>query len=192
VAPTAALVQPADLPALHGALLERDRFPALTEGPDDLPGPQVAVAADGRITPRQRLPSVYVLAPLREFSDEAEDGTLHLTADSLRRGARAGHDAESIVGLLTALQGAPLAPEATALVQQWAKDWGSGALLAVTLLQVERAEILDALLADPALQPYLHAIPGSPTLAMVHDGAVKRVRAALEERGMALETRLLR
>jgi hypothetical protein len=191
VAPTAALVQAADLAALHAALLQRDQLPALTEGPDDLPGPQVAVAANGRITPRQRLPSVYLLAMLRVFADEAQDGTLRLTAESLRRGARAHHDAETISEILTALQGEPLAPEAAALVQQWAKDWGRGALLAATLLQVERAELLDALLADPALQPHLQRVPGTATLALVHESAVKRVRAALEARGMALSSDLL-
>lgn len=173
MAPTAALVQAQDLAALHAALLQRDLLPALTEGADDLPGPQIAVAADGRITPRQRLPSVYVLRTLRAFADEAKDGTLRLTAESLRRGARAHHDAETVIGLLTELQGEPLAPEAAALVRQWAKDWGRGALLPVTLLQVERAELLDALLADPALAPDLQRLPGAATLAVVREGAAR-------------------
>ncbi|HZS00363.1 MAG TPA: helicase-associated domain-containing protein [Chloroflexota bacterium] len=192
VAPTAALVQAQDLTALYAALLQRDLLPALTEGLDDLPGPQIAVAADGRITPCQRVPSVYTLQILRAFADEGKDGTLRLTPESLRRGAQAHHDAETIIGLLTELQcGAPLAPEAAALVRQWAKDWGRGALLPVTLLQVERAEVLDALLADPAVAPDLQRLPGAATLAVVREGATRRVRAALATRGMALDSQLL-
>jgi hypothetical protein len=192
VAPTAALVAPADLATLNKALLEHDVLPALTEGADDLAGPEIAVAADGRITPRRPLPSIYVLHALRSLADAAPNGTLRLTADSLRRAARDGQDAEEIIAALTGLQGAPLPSAAAALVRQWAKDWGQGALIAATLLQVERAEVLDALFADPALGRHLQHLPGAATVALVHEGAADAVRAALEARGMALGSQLLR
>lgn len=190
VAPTVALVPPRALKALFDHLLQRDLLPALSEGPEEHPAPLLTAGADGLLTFRQPLPSIFDLRPLRSFADDVEGG-VRLTQASLRRGARAGLAADDIVAILTRLHAGPLPVEVTALVRRWAKDWGRGALVDATILQVEQPETLADLLADPDLRPSLTRVPGAPRLALVRPNAVERVRALLDERGMSLGDRLL-
>ena len=86
----------------------------------------------------------------------------------------------------------PLPQAVAVLVRRWAKDWGAGALVEATLLQVSSAEILNDLLANPEIGPYLQALPGAATLALVQPTANARLRAALKARGMALGSELRR
>jgi hypothetical protein len=120
---------------------------------------------------------------------------MRLEATRLRQTARdigREHDPASVVlRRLERLQGGPLPEEVVPMVRRWAQDWGRGALLETVLLQVERPEIMAELLADPELQRVLQVVPGAPALAMVQASHAERVRAALEDRGMALQSRLL-
>jgi len=193
LAPTVALVASADLRKLSDRLVAGGRLPALTEGPDKQasPAPRLSVDVEGRITFRQRLPSIYDLSLLRPFAEEA-DGTMRLSPQSLRRGAKAACSADEIVATLERLHAGPLPPDVSAFVRRWAKDWGEGALFETALLQVDQAATLSDLLADPEVKPLLQAVPGAPTLALVRPESVPRLRALLDARGMALGDRLLR
>jgi hypothetical protein len=64
-------------------------------------------------------------------------------------------------------------------------------LVETVLLQVERPEIMGELLADPELQRFIRVLPGAPALAMVQASHAEEVRAALQDRGMELQSRLL-
>ena len=188
--PTAVLVPAARLELLYLRLLERGQLPALSEGPSAAPGAALHVDAAGHVTLRHRVPSVHVRGELRPFCDEQATGALCLTPQSLRRGAHAGLSADEIVGRLQRYHEGVLPEEVAALVRRWARDWGDGALVNVTLLQVDRAETLRDLLADPELRRYLQPLTGSDTLAAVQPQAVERLRAALDARGMVLGDRL--
>lgn len=188
--PTAVLVPAAHLEALYERLLERGQLPALSEGPSAAPGAALRVDAAGHVTFRHPVPSVHVRGELRPFSDEQAAGSACLTPQSLRRGARAGLSADEIVARLQRFHDGALPEEVAALVRRWAKDWGEGALVNVTVLQVDRAETLRDLLADPELRPYLQPLAGGETLAAVSPQAVERLRAALDARGMVLGDRL--
>ena len=75
LSPTAALVpRAADLPRLAEALLAAGHLPALSEGAEDVPSAALTVDAAGRVTFRQRLPSVHVLRAVEPFLDTAPDG----------------------------------------------------------------------------------------------------------------------
>ena len=84
------------------------------------------------------------------------------------------------------------APEPAALIRRWAKDWGRGALIETAVLQVEQAETLTDLLADPEVKADLQPVPGAPRLALVRPEAVARLRTLLTARGMTLDDRPLR
>lgn len=190
VTPTVALVPPRALQPLLDLLVQRELLPALSEGPEESPAPLLVAGSDGVLTYQQPLPSIFDLSPLTTFSEDVEGG-IRVTQASLRRGARAGLSADDIIAILTRLHAGPLPAEVTALVRRWAKDWGQGALVEATILQVEHPETLADLLADPELRPALTRVPGAPRLALVLPSAVERVRALLNERGMALGDRLL-
>ncbi len=190
VAPTVALVQGETLPPLFDSLVRRKLLPALTEGPDDRSAPLLTIDSGGLLTFRQRLPNIYDLRPLCSFAD-TEDGAMRLSSESLRRGAKAGLSAEDILTTLERLHAGPLPAETTALIRRWAKDWGQGALIEATLLQVDQPETLTDLLADPDVRPSLQTVPGAPTLALIRADAVEHVRAILNERGMVLVNHLI-
>lgn len=196
LAPTVALVPIEHLQAVSTRLVSGGRgacrhpLPALSEGNDAWKSPALVADAGGAITFRQQLPSVYMVHALRPFADEEEDGTLRLTPGSLRRGARAKLSAEDMIATLERYHIGPLPEEVAAMVRRWAKDWGSGALAEVVLLQVESAETMAGLLADPELRPYLQPLPGVETLATVRRDKVEQVRSLLDARGMDLRDRL--
>jgi hypothetical protein len=186
VAPTAALVAPEHLAALHQRLLDGDCLPALSEGPERLAQLVFAVDGDGRISFRQRLPDMAVLQAAQQVADLETDGSTRVTMHSLQRAAAQGLGADDILASLERFHDGPLPAELVLLVRRWAKHWGRGVLAAVTLLQVESAEALNDLLADPEVGPHVRRLEGAATVAIVQGAGVERVRAALQARGMEL------
>jgi hypothetical protein len=166
-------------------MIDHGLLATLSEGPMFQPGPQLHVDGDGSLRFRHAQPSIFALHELRPFADDV-DARPRLTSDSLRRGAKAGLDADAIIAILERLSGGTLADEPAALIRRWAKDWGGGAIYDATILQLDKPEQLADLLADPQVRPHLQPIPGAPTLAIVPPKSRKRVRELLEARGMVL------
>lgn len=197
--PTAALVPAEHLQAVHSRMMDARAglpLPALTEGNDtDLPG-GITVAPDGTVTFSAPLPSMYVRHAVSSLADEVEPDVFRITRASLQRavrsgkGGRPGMDAGRILITLERLSKGPLPPEMVQSVHRWARDWGSAGLADVTLLRVDTPQIMADLLADDDLKDDLRPLPGSPTHAIVRCGAADRVRAALEERGVDLNSTL--
>lgn len=188
---TTALVPSANLKVLYERMLGTGLLPALDEGPDDSAQSVFSVDASGRIVFQQRLPSIHVLRSIHAFADGPDAGVLELTASSLRRAARQGMDADQIIAVLEKWHAGPLPAEVPAMVRRWAKDWGQGALVTATLLQVQSSEILSSLLADPQIGPHLRPVPGSETLAVVRGESLEQIRSALEALGMLLGDELM-
>jgi len=186
VAPTAALIAPEHLAELHQRLLEGNRLPALSEGPERAAQPAFAVAGDGRISFRQRLPDMTVLQAVQQVADLETDGSPRVTMHSLQRAAAQGLGSDDILAALERFHEGPLPAEVVHLVRRWAKHWGRGVLAAVTLLQVDSAAVLTNLLADPEVSPHLRRLEGAATVAVVQGAGVERVRSALHARGMEL------
>jgi len=191
IAPAAALVPARHLDALYSAFVNADPtkgrpLPALSEGKDTQERPLLTVDTEGRITFRDRLPSIHVRHQLASCIEEAPDGAALLTGASLRQGARSGRTPDAIIAVLQRFHTGPLPAEVVTLVKRWAKDWGRGALDRVLLLQVETPEIMADLLAERELKRALQPLPNAPTLAMIREDQAEAVRTSLEERGMEL------
>lgn len=183
---TIALVSYTDLATLNTRLATgAGPVPLVSEGDDAQLGDAVWVADDGLITFRNRLPSVYVQRQVSTLAEPEAAGAYRLTRASLRRAARSMSPID-IIETLSHLQGASLSDGVTALIHQRTRDWGDAALAEVTLLQVDSAEILDALLGAPELRPFLHRLEGASTCALVSPDGRDTVRAALRDRGMDL------
>jgi hypothetical protein len=186
LAPTAALVAPGHLRELHRQLLGRGRLPARTEGAIPAIEPAYQIDAHGTIHLLQRLPSLIALRHLRPIAEAGDDGQLRLTPASLRQGARATGDHDELIAAIQRFHAGPLLPDVKTLIQTWAKDWGTGRLASVVLLQVDTPEILTSLLADPELHGLVRQLSPSATTAIVRPDAVEQVRALLLARGMQL------
>jgi hypothetical protein len=190
---TVVLVPVPNLETVRQQLVAQTSYPlpALTEGNDALQGACLRIDGAGHVTFLQPVASVYVRAALRPFVDELPDGSVRITAASLRRAVQTARDrssrtAEEIIATLERLHVGPLPEDVRALVRRWAKEWGRGAIAQVALLQVESAEIMQGLLEDADLQSRLQTVPGNATLATIAPRDLSYVRARLEERGMRL------
>jgi len=191
VAPTAALVALEHLVLLRQRLLESDYLPALSEGAARPAQPAFTLADDGRVCFRQRLPDIAALQAVQQAANQESDGSTGVTRHSLQRAAAHGLSDDDVIASLERFHTGPLPPEVVHLVRRWTKRWGRGALAAVTLLQVETAEVLADLLADPEARPYVRRLEGAATVAVVPADSVARVRSVLEARGMQLADQLL-
>jgi hypothetical protein len=127
-----------------------------------------------------------VLQAAQQVADLETDGSTRVTMHSLQRAAAQGLGADDILASLERFHDGPLPAELELLVRRWAKHWGRGVLATVTLLQVESAEVLADLLADPDVGPYVRGLEGAATVAVVQGAGVERVRSALQARGMEL------
>jgi hypothetical protein len=192
LAPTAALVAVQNLVTLRQRLLDGDCLPALSEGVERRAQPAFSVAADGRLEYLQPhcLPDFAVLHVVEQAADAEPDGARRVTMHSLRRAAQAGRTADDILANLGQFHAGPLPPEVVQLVRRWTRHWGRGAMSNVTLLQVESAELLSELLADPEVRPHVRRLDGATTLALVDNDRVACVRSLLEARGMQLADQL--
>jgi hypothetical protein len=172
-------------------LLDGDRLPALSEGSVRPAQPAFTVDGDGRICFRQHLPDIAVLQAVQQAADQEPGGSTRVTMHSLERAAAQGLSADDILTSLERFHDGPLPSEVVQLVRRWAKHWGRGVLAAVTLLQVESAEVLADLLADPEVGPHVRRLEGAATVAVVHGDGAECVRSVLQARGMQLADHLL-
>lgn len=192
LAPTATLLPAANLAAVYSRLLDAGTsshhpLPALSEGNDTWTSMVLTIDSGGRITFRQRLPSIYVRHALSPFTVDDGDGVPVLTPSSLRRAARMQMTAEDIMATLERLLSGPLPDDVVTTVRRWARDWGRGAMEEVTLLRVESAAVMANLLADPEIKPYLTPVPDAPMLATVQRDRAAHIRSLLQDRGMELD-----
>ncbi len=104
----------------------------------------------------------------------------------MQRAAAHGLGADDVLVSLERFHDGPLPAEVVQLVRRWAKHWGRGVLSAVTLLQVESAEVLADLLADPEVSPHVRRLEEAATVAVVQGAGIEQVRSALQARGMEL------
>jgi len=100
----------------------------------------------------------------------------------MQRAAAHGLGADDVLVSLERFHDGPLPAEVVQLVRRWAKHWGRGVLSAVTLLQVESAEVL----ADPEVSPHVRRLEEAATVAVVQGAGIEQVRSALQARGMEL------
>lgn len=186
VAPTAALVSPNNLSVLRERMLAAGCLPALSEGVLRPARPALQVDAEGCITPLQVLPDIQVLRAVEQVAERVADGSLRVTPRRLQQAAARGLSAADVLMSLERFHAGPLPAGVVALVRRWARRWGRGQLAAVTLLEVESAEILADLLADRELSPHLQRLNGALSTAVVRASGVEQVRRELQARGMQL------
>ena len=124
------------------------------------------------------IPSIYLWRRLATFA-ELRDGALWVTSGGLRRAAEVGLTADEILATLRAHARAPLPPAVEAVVAAGTRRWGEVSLATVALVRVEGREILDQLLAEPALRGLLRRLRGHDTLAVARPEDAERIREAL-------------
>lgn len=176
-------------------LIEQGQLPNRTRHDRFVARPCLFIDAAGTITFQQQVPSIYIYAYLAPFAEQVADGQWQLTGASVHNAVTNGWNATSILEALQAVHMGALPPSVDTLVKVWAHHFGSARMQTVTLLQFDSQEILDELLLDPQLAPYLVRF-GPPdalrTLAAVDPTHAAHVRDLLLARGITIADHLLR
>jgi hypothetical protein len=174
-------------------LIEQGQLPSRTRHARFVARPCLSVDAAGVITFQQQVPSVYLYAYLAPFTSQGAHGQWQLTADSVRSAVERGWNAISILDALQAVHVGPLLFHLEAMVKTWAQHFGTARMQNLTLIQLDSQEILDELLQDPELAPFLVRF-GSPdvrrALAAVNPEHASHVRGLLLARGMTIDDHL--
>jgi hypothetical protein len=175
--PTLALLRPGPTGAL-GSLLELDQkllalgeLPAQSNLVADDPVPAFSFDPAGRVTWRGPLPDLRLLGLLASIARPAADGVLALDERTTRATALARRwkpaDVTALLDALAAWHVGPLPLDVARQVKIWAGFQGRARLRTVTILEVERPELLADLQADPTLAPLLQPLPVAGTAALV-------------------------
>jgi hypothetical protein len=155
--------------------------------------PCLFVDAAGVITFQQQVPSVYLYAYLAPFTSQGMHGQWQLTADSVRSAVEKGWNATSILDALQAVHIGPLLLSLETMIKTWAQHFGTARMQNLTLIQLDSQEILDELLQDPELAPFLVRF-GPPearrALAAADPEHASHVRSLLMARGMTIDDHL--
>jgi hypothetical protein len=174
--PTLALVRPpaggaVSLAGLDRRLLAAGELPATSDVIHDAPVPAFAFDAAGRVTWKGPLPDLRVLGLLAGLTRPGPDGSLVLDEKTVRATAAARRwkpaDVPPLLDALTAWHEGPLPAAVERRIKVWAGYQGRAQLRAVTILTVDRPELLDELRADPAVAPLLAPLAADGTLALV-------------------------
>jgi hypothetical protein len=195
--PTLALVRPQaggahSLADLDRRLLAAGELPATSDVIRDTPVPSFAFDDAGRVTWKGPLPDLRVLGLLAGLTRPGPDGSLVLDEKTVRATATARRwkpaDVPPLLDALAAWHDGPLPAAVERRIKVWAGYQGRAQLRTVTILTVDRPELLDELRADPDVAPLLAPLPADGTLALVVPPAAPRPRGRRAATEAAPET----
>jgi hypothetical protein len=175
------------LEAVVLALSEAGWMPLVTRrGKEDAEG-VLRIGESGAVQFKQAVPSLFVLAqiaPFMEFTVRDTKG-LKITAASVRAAMSKGMSLDELLATLAHLHDGQLPARLEDNIRSWAGFYGDASLSAVHLLELASMDVLNNLLHDEQVGPYLRPIEGSTRpLALVDAEHVDLVRRVLVERGV--------
>ncbi|HUS13813.1 MAG TPA: helicase-associated domain-containing protein, partial [Chloroflexia bacterium] len=157
--PTLTLVQAgnggpaATIAELDGRLLAAGELPATSDLTTDSPRPSFSFDAAGRVTWSGPLPDLRLLGLLAGITRAGAGGTLALDERTLRATAATRRwgpaDVTALLDLLAAWHSGPVPEAVVRQIKIWAGYQGRAQLRTVTILTVDRPELLADLQADP-------------------------------------------
>jgi hypothetical protein len=152
-------------------LLAAGELPATSDVIHDAPVPSFAFDDAGRVTWKGPLPDLRVLGLLAGLTRAGTDGGLVLDEKTVRATATARRwqpaDVPPLLEALAAWHEGPLPAAVERHIKVWAGYQGRAQLRTVTILTVDRPELLDELRADPDVAPLLAPLTADGTLALV-------------------------
>jgi hypothetical protein len=170
------------------ALREAGWAPTLQLTNDQASEAMLRATEDGEVMFNQTAPSIFALGKLAQFAQSPPEGRVRITSASIRAAMSAGASLAQVLATLAELHAGPIPAALEEKIRAWASFFGNASLQHVTLLELSNLDVLDNLLNDPQVGPYLTSIEGSSKpLAMVDPSHVDEVRAMLIERGITLD-----
>ncbi len=179
--PTLALVRPQDLGSdltlaqLDSQLVAAGELPARSDLIADAPVPSFQFDDAGGVTWRGPLPDLRLLGLLASVTRPDPNGAPTLDERTTRSTAAVRRwkpaDVTGLLAALAAWHAGPLPPAVTRQIKIWTGFQGRAILRTVTILEVERPELLADLQADPVLAPLIHPLPVAGTAALVQIAA---------------------
>jgi hypothetical protein len=177
----------------------RTRSPTDTVHPQDTAHPSLSIAADREGSPsgleirfHVALPSIYVYAQIAPFTGQDEQGRTFLTPSAIDEAVRQGMSVDEIIERLSALHYGPLPHAVVKQIRAWGHYYGAAALQTITLIQVQDAETLNELLAEPGVREILRPFVPDPgrALALVDTDTCQSLHEILARYGITLQDQL--
>lgn len=189
IGPRFRLIKRRDPAEVTAALREAGWAPLLQPAGDPADENALRVSDEGEVTFTQPAPSIYALGQLAQFAELSpageEDHAARITADSVRAAMSAGAAIDQLLATLAKLHAGPLPVGLEEKIRAWASFFGKADLQPAMLLEVSNHAVLNNLLNDREIGPYLTPIEGSAKpLALVQPAHGEAVRAMLRERGI--------
>ncbi len=189
IGPRFRLIEGRDVAEVTAVLREAGWTPLLQPAGDPATENALRVSNEGEVTFTQAAPSVYALGRLAQFAELSPTGegdhAARITAGSVRAAMSAGAALDQLLAMLAELHAGPIPVELEEKIRAWASFFGKADLQPVMLLEVSNHTVLDNLLDDSVVGPYLTPIEGSTKpLALVQPTHGEVVRAMLRERGI--------
>ncbi|MGI8588763.1 MAG: helicase-associated domain-containing protein [Chloroflexia bacterium] len=175
--PTLALVSPGTT-GTEQTVVEMSRFlvaagelPSVSDVGQDKPTPSFAFDAEGGVDWKGALPDLRLLGLLASLTRPGPDGRMLLDERAVRATAVSRHwlpsDVRNLLDELAAWHNGPLPAPVVQKIKMWSGYQGRAMLREVTILTVDRPEILADLLADPTLGPLLAPLRDAGMIAVV-------------------------
>lgn len=169
--------------AFHQTLEAQGYLPA--GGKDHVAG-SIQLQPNGRIHFLHPAPSFYVLRRLAPLA-EHNDGDWRLTPASIKQAVAQGQSLENILRTLRECHSGPLPTPIETAIKAWGKYYGEVILEQVTLLRVQDEKVLAELRQDPEIGPLLKRFAANGALAVVKEGKLERLEAALRGKGVEVK-----
>jgi hypothetical protein len=175
--------------SLSNTLADAGWMPLVTSTETDMAHTEssLRVNAAGEVTFKQAVPSLFTLRQIASFSAHTGE-RIHIDAASVRAAMSRGMSLDELLATLAHLHDGPLPRKLETNIRTWAGFYGQAALRPVHLLELSTPAVLNNLLQDAQVGPYLHPIESSTrALALVDAEHVDEVRTVLAERGVTLQ-----
>jgi len=183
IGPTVAVADNVVMSRVKTWLRKQDMLPLVSSTPS-VEQDSIRIEEDGRVVTLRPLPNIYLLGALRRLCEEQE-GAYRITLASVQKFVQEGGAISDYIARLESLAINGVPSELVLRIKAWSHYYGDADVETRTLLHFKDDALLEELLHDEALRPYLRRLLPKVPIAWVK-GDLETVAPLLAQRGISL------